>query len=108
MPRNETLPPCLDKIAEELKIFAFKYKYLFSKTLERQNHHDNILYTTTMSLFEYQIHLKSDMLVKTLPIQNFGLLWQNWDSYYKLKGGNDYHESEIVIGTQFCQTPLLW
>ena len=41
------------------------------------------------------------MVVKTLPIHNFGVLWQNWDSYYKLKGVNDYYENEIVIGAQF-------
>ena len=68
---------------------------------KRQKHHDNVLYTTTMSIFESQIHLKSDMVVKTLPNHNFGVLWQNWDSYYKLKAGNDYHESEIVIGAHF-------
>ena len=59
-----------------------------------------------MSIFESQIHLKSDMVVKTLPIHNFGVLWQNWDSYYKLKGGNDYHESEIVIGAQFLSNTI--
>ena len=59
-----------------------------------------------MSIFESQIHLKSDMVVKTLPNHNFGVLWQNWDSYYKLKGGNDYHESEIVIGAHFMSNTI--
>ena len=40
-------------------------------TRKRQNHHDNVLYTTTMLIFESQINLKSDKVVKTLPIHHF-------------------------------------
>ena len=46
------------------------------------------------------------MVVKTLQNHNFGVLWQNWDSYYKLKAGNDYHESEIVIGAHFMSNTI--
>ena len=44
--------------------------------------------------------------LRPLLFHNFGVLWQNWDSYYKLKAGNDYHESEIVIGAQLLSNTI--